>query len=107
MKKIRINSRERAWLADMARESLQLQENWPRRLRNALLSLSNTDPSWMIWVEREIDPDWSIPKITRLVEARARAFYLRPHAYFGRESIGWFLFCDTLVFTDLGNLKAG
>ncbi len=108
MKKSRLNARERATLRGIGDEVLQLQHDWPRRLRNALLCLAYSDPQWMMWVEREIDEEsMTLQEIARLVEARARILVLKAHRYFGRQCIGNYIFRDDWVFTDRGNLGPG
>ena len=108
MKRSRLNAKERATLRSMGDEVLQLQNDWQRRLRNALLCLTSADPRWMIWVEREIDVDsMSMQEITRLIETRARILVLKAHRYFGGQCIGNYIFRDDWVFTDRGNLGPG
>jgi hypothetical protein len=108
MKKIKLRASDKAILREMGDEFLQLQGDWQRRLRNALLNLALNDPRWMAWVEREIDPEsMSLIEITRMVEARARNQTLKAHSYFGRNCIGSFIFRDDWVFTDRGNLGPG
>lgn len=108
MRRSRLNAKERATLRNMGDEVIQLQNDWPRRLRNALLCMALSDPRWMMWVEREIDEE-SMPlqEITRLIEARARILVLKAHRYFGRQCIGNYIFRDDWVFTDRGNLGPG
>ena len=90
--------------------ALSLREDWPRRLRNALLALSWLDPGWMSWVEREIDPHaltlGTCAATARLVEARARALLLRRFHFFGYEKIGELIFLDW-PFGDDGRLTPG
>ena len=108
MRRSRLNARERAVLRDMGNEVLQLQNDWQRRLRNALLCMALSDPRWMMWIEHEIDKEsMSLQEITRLVEARARILVLKAHRYFGRQCIGNYIFRDDWVFTDRGNLGPG
>lgn len=104
----RLNAREQAMLRKIGDEELQLKSDWHRRLRNALLCMTSDDPTWMMWVEREIDTEsMSLQEITRLVEARARIKVLKAHSFFGRQCIGNYIFRDDWVFTDRGNLGPG
>lgn len=104
----RLNSKERDVLRMMGEDALDLRYNWPRRLRNALLCLATSDKHWMMWVERELDPEsMTIQEMTRLIEARARLIVLKPYSYFGRKIIGDFIFRDDWAFTDRGNLGPG
>ena len=108
MRRSRLNAKERATLRSMGDDVLQLQNDWQRRLRNALLCLSLSDPRWISWVEREIDPEsMTLQEITRLVEIRARIRVLKAHSYFGRQCIGNYIFRDDWAFTDRGNLGPG
>lgn len=108
MKKSKLNSKERAILREMGDEVLQLQYDWQRRLRNALLCMTLSDPSWMMWVEREIDmKSMSLQKVTRLVEARTRSLVLKGYGYLGRQHIGNLIFRDDWTFTDRGHLGPG
>ena len=108
MKRSRLNAKERATLRELGNESLQLRADWQRRLENALLCLSLSDPKWIMWVEREIDME-SMPliQITRLVEIRSRACVLKAYSYFGRKHISDLIFRDSWTFTDRGNLGPG
>ena len=108
MKKSRLNSKERATLREMGDEVLQLQHDWQRRLRNALLSMTSSDPNWMIWVERKIDMEsMSLQEVTRMVEARARSLVLKGYRYLDRQHIGNLIFRDDWTFTDRGHLGPG
>ena len=108
LRKIRLNSTERATLRMMGDDALDLRKNWPRRFRNALLCLACSDRRWMIWVERELDIEqMTLQEMTRLIEARARLIVLKPYSYFGRKCIGDFIFRDDWAFTDRGNLGPG
>lgn len=96
----RLEKARREWIG---RDEFDLRNNWPRRLRNALLALANSDQKWMIWVEREVNLRWDIQRITRLVEARARALYLKHYPDLNRTCL---IFRDT-PFSDTGALKPG
>ena len=108
MRRSRLNAKERSTLRSMGDEVIQLQNDWQRRLRNALLCMALSDTQWMVWVEHEIDVEsMSLQEITRLIEARARILVLKAHHYFGRQCIGNYIFRDDWVFTDRGNLGPG
>ena len=108
MRHSKLNAKERATLRNMGDEVIQLQNDWQRRLRNALLCMALSDPRWMMWIEHEIDEEsMSLQEITRLIEARARILVLKAHRYFGRQCIGNYIFRDDWVFTDRGNLGPG
>ena len=108
LRRRKLNSEERAALRMMGEDAQDLRYNWPRRLRNALLCLATSDKNWLMWVERELDPEcMSIAEMTRLIEARARLIVLKPYSYFGRKIIGDFIFRDSWTFTDRGNLGPG
>lgn len=107
MRKIRLNASDRAVLRRMDSE-LDHRDNWQRRFENALLALALSDPKWIMFVEREIDPDkMSLIEMTRVIESRARHVFIRPHGYFGRKCIGNFIFRDDWLFTDRGTLGPG
>lgn len=107
MKKSKLRAYERALFREIGKEESILQNDWPRRLRNALLNLAQHDPRWMTWVEQEIDPEsMGLVEITRLIEARARIRTLKAHSYFGRTCIGNYIFRDDWFYTDRGNLVA-
>ena len=103
----RLNARERAVFHSLHDDAVDLRYNWARRFRNALLCLAQCDPRWMLFVEREIDPDMPLQETTRLIEARARLIVLKPHSFFGRNIIGDMIFRDDWCFTDRGNLGPG
>ena len=103
----RATKRERAALDDVYADVASLTGNLPRRRRNALRVLVAEDPRWMMWIEREIDPGWPLPRQTRLIEARARALVLRHHSFFGCKQIGDLLFSEHTLFTDYGSMLAG
>jgi len=108
MKRSRLKAKERATLREMGNEALQLRVDWQRRLKNALLCLSLSDPKWITWVEREIDMEsMSLVEITRMVEIRSRACVLKAYNFFGRDHIGSLIFRDSWTFTDRGNLGPG
>ncbi len=104
----KLNDQQRGWMEDMAIDVRCLREDWPRRLRNALMALSGLDRRWMTWVEKEL-PSPSLGGLvftTRLVEARARALLLKRYHYFGFEDIGHLIFQDW-PFDNDGNLTSG
>lgn len=108
MKRSKLKAGERNTLRMIGVDALDLRNNWTRRLRNALLCLACSDRRWMIWVDRELDPEkMSLQEMTRLIEARARLIVLKPYSYFGRKCIGDFIFRDDWAFTDRGNLGPG
>jgi hypothetical protein len=104
---MRILKRDREILRAMKFEYIDLRYDYARRLRNALLCLAQSDPDWMIWVEREIKPRWSLQRITRLVEARARTLVLKQYSFFHRQNISDLIFRDGWFFTDRGSLSPG
>lgn len=101
-----LNAKERNALTEVNRDYFELRYDYPRRLRNALIALAAQDRAWMVWVEREIDPRWSLDRITEMVEARARALLLKQYHFFGRRQIGDLIFRDW-PFTDSGALSPG
>lgn len=103
----RLNREEKRKLQDVTRDEVLTRYDWNSRLRNALIALAGSDPQWMIWVEREVNMRWSLPRITRLIEARTRARFLKPHNYFGRKQIGGLIFRDDWCFTERGTLGPG
>ena len=108
MKKIRLSANEKRRFQKIGEDAIDLRYNWPRRFQNALLCLTLSDPHWITWIEREIDPEkMSLPNMTRLIEARARLIILKPYGYFGRKCIGNYIFRDDWAFTDRGNLSPG
>lgn len=107
MKKIKLNASQRSTLRRLPTEH-ENQNDWERRLQNSLLALSLSDPRWMMFVEREINTEtMSLQEIVRLVEARARHRFIKPHSYFGRNCISSFIFRDNWLFTDRGTLSPG
>ena len=103
----RLIKREKETLREVSQPYLETRYNWERRLQNALLALANSDPQWMIWVEKNVNLRWSLPRITRLIEAYTRARFLKPHGYFGRQQISSLIFRDDWCFTDRGTLSPG
>jgi hypothetical protein len=103
----RLNAKELQLLHGLDDEYLEFRYNWEKRLQNALLALANSDPQWMIWVEKNVNLRWSLPRITRLIEAYTRARFLKPHGYFGRQQISSLIFRDDWCFTDRGTLSPG
>lgn len=100
---MRITKRDREILRGLRDEYIDLKYNHARRLRNALLALASADPRWMAWVEREVDPRWSLERQMRLVEARARTLFAQGYVDLRRSSI---YFNDT-PFSDRGSLLPG
>jgi len=88
-------------------EMLDVRHSFTIRLRNALIAMAEADPQWMIWVEENINPRWRLSRITRVVEARTRALFLKGHGYFGRKNIGDLIFREGWCFTERGTLSAG
>ena len=103
----RLLKREKEILRDISQPYVETRYNWHARLRNALIALANSDPQWMLWVEKEINPRWSIERITRLIESYTRARFLRPHNYFHRQQISGLIFRDDWCFTERGTLGPG
>ena len=102
-----LNRKEKAKLNNVTRDEVFTRYDWTRRLQYALIALARSDPQWMIWVEREVNPRWKIEKTTRLIEAYTRARFLKPHGYFGRRFIGGLIFRDDWCFTERGTLSPG
>lgn len=109
MRKSKLNSKERAALRQIGEEYDNLRYDWNRRLRNALLCMVRNDPRWIVWVEREIDPEqMSLQEMTRLIEARARVVVLGSYSFIlGSRNLGDLIFKDSWVFTDRGALGPG
>lgn len=96
-------------LREMGKATLDLQFDFMRRFRNALLCLALSDGRWMVWAEenlpRRVD---DVDRTTlMLVEAAARLRVLRGYRYFGREHIGALVFREDWAFTDRGSLSPG
>lgn len=102
-----LTRKEKTMLNDATRGEVLTRYDWQSRLRNALIALANSDPQWMIWVEKNVNRRWSLPRITRLIEAYTRARFLKPHGYFGRQQISALIFRDDWCFTDRGTLSPG
>ncbi len=102
-----LNRKEKTMLNNATQGEISIRHDWQRRLQHALIALAGSDPQWMVWVEREVNPRWKIERITRLVEARTRARFLKPHNYFGRQHIGGLIFRDDWCFTERGTLSPG
>lgn len=88
-------------MAGLQSDYIDLKYNHRRRLRNALLALAQLDPGWMVWVEREVNPRWSLERVMRLVEARARILTLR---HYGPLAKPGNYFSD-MHFSDSGALR--
>jgi hypothetical protein len=107
MKKIKVNASQRAALRRMPVE-LEHQYDWERRLQNALLALSLSDPRWMMFVEREINTEMmSLQEIVRLIEARARDRVLKGFRFALSKNMGQYIFRDNWLFTERGTLSPG
>ncbi len=113
-KRYHLNDQQKRWMDDFAVRIRCLQDDWPRRLRNALLALARLDPSWMIWVDQNILPSWLTPyprdvwevQTARMIEARARALLLKQYHFFGFCHVGYLIFADW-PFQDDGSLTPG
>lgn len=108
-----LNAAERSALRTLSLGAADLRADLPRRFSNALLSLAQTDPSWISWAEAELPnrlPALDTPgglRLLLLVEARARARVLRHYSFFGRPHIGRLLFRLDQPFDDDGSLSPG
>lgn len=105
----KLNAREQSYLREVASSTLALRYDYERRLRNALLCLTQSDPRWITWLEKEFKPNQRIgAKELLLIEARARCLVLRGHyVYSSREHVGWLLFRHDWPFSDSGHLSPG
>jgi hypothetical protein len=84
----RLNVQELRLLNEFGARTFDLRQDWPRRLRNALIALANMDPGWMIWVEKNLPSPCPMPDGVRVVETRARALMLwRGYNYLGESTI--------------------
>lgn len=84
----RLNAQERRLLDEFAHSHLDLRHDWPRRLRNALIALTDLDPGWMIWIENNIPPHLPMPDDVRRIEKRARRLLLwKGYKYLGESTI--------------------
>lgn len=106
MKRIRLNKQQRGWMNDMTSQMMELQQNWQRRLRNALIALAAMDPSWMIWVEQNIASPCHVPSAARAVERRARELLAQGYRHLGETTVCNIIDGD-LPFSDNGNLLSG
>ena len=103
----RLKASQRATLRNLPR--LDWTE-YPRRLRNALLALTKSDPKWMIWVEDNLPNDLTLcthPWILHMLESRARYLVLKQYNYLGREHISELIFRHNWPFNDEGRLGPG
>lgn len=99
----RLNSTEKHQMPSV---DMDLHINCVRRLRNAMIALTDLDPHWLTWVERNIPRSSTVEYRMRMVESRARAILLRRHHFFGYESEVGFLIFKDWPFNDKGNLSA-
>lgn len=103
----KLTTKQRLYLSDLYTNALR--DDPARRLRNALLALTRSDPRWMTWVEQNI-PNNAISKPTQqtlqLIETRARALVLKSYSYLGRSMIGQLITLDW-PFNDHGHLTPG
>jgi len=84
------------------------EDEWETRLHNALLGLANNDPGWMAWMEKEISAEMPIEQITRLIECRAKAKFLKPyHFLFNGSRLSFMIFNDRYQFNQIGHLPPG
>lgn len=87
-----------------------IREDYPRRLRNALLALALADPRWIMWVEENLPNDLTLcthPYLLHMLESRARYLFLKPHKFFQRKHIGGLIFQSNWHFNDNGHLTPG
>lgn len=85
-------------------DDIDVRCNWMRRLRNALIALSQLDPGWLYWVECQVPRRGRLDRTTRLVEARARALLLG--RLFPSRWRSGMIFAD-IPFGDDGDLLPG
>ena len=84
-----------------------LRTNWPRRLRNALISLAANDPKFIYWIDLQLPKritGENLQTITSTVERRAKILMFK--GYRGLFSWNCFVYSNT-PFNDEGNLLAG
>jgi hypothetical protein len=106
--KLRLSAKERGYMRDMTADVLDLRHDYPRRLHNALLCLAQSDPRWMIWLEKNFKPHQVIRlHDLLLIEARAHCIVLRAYGFFGRQSIGELILRHDWPFSDNGSLSPG
>ncbi len=109
MKRSRLRATERGTLRAMGEAALLLREDYPWRLRNALLALALSNPRWMVIVEEMLPRRLS--QVTRAdvqaVESLARWCVLLGYSFFCREKICGMVFRDDWAFTDAGVLSPG
>jgi hypothetical protein len=104
----RLSFKEREYMREMGEGVFDLRLDRPRRLRNALLCLAQSDPHWMTWLEKNFKPHQTIrERDLLLIEARARAIVLRSYNFFGRLSIGEIVLRHNWPFNDNGSLSPG
>jgi len=102
---MRITKRDREILRELGRQYLDLKYDYRRRLRNALYALTQMDPRWMLWVERELNPRWGVERTMRAVEARAKVLVMQRFKHMGFNR-SFYYFNDT-PFSDAGALLPG
>lgn len=86
-----------------------IAENYPRRLRNAILTIVSSHPRGLHWIETNLPPDrieCLHPCTLRMVEAVARYLILKNYRFFQRAQIGHLLFCNWPI-NDRGALTPG
>ena len=108
----RLNASERALFRQVVDDASALDNDLNQRFLNALLSLSQSDPQWMIWVEenlpRRVDDLYQRGRFRmylQLVESAARWYKFRAYGFLGRQKIGGLVFNDHYPFTERGNLR--
>jgi hypothetical protein len=102
----KFSQNDRTALSHLASQSISLRQDWHRRLANAAGWLARNDPSWWIWLEREIPkhPRRSLARVTRMLEARVRMINLKDYGYLGRQP-GDVVFTEGLIVNDNGHLQ--
>ena len=108
MKKNRLTYSDRTYMTVNKVMTMELRQDHARRLRNALLSMAQTDPTWMIWLEKNFKPHPTIrDRDLLMIEARARHLVLKRYRFLGRSQVGGLLFAHDWPFTDAGSLSPG
>ena len=109
----RLSKNERTLFNEAAKEAGALDADLNQRFLNALFVLSQSNPQWMVWVEKNLPrrvedlyKRGRFKTYVQMLESAARFLVLKNYyGFFGRRNIGELVFNIHYPFTDDGHLR--